>query len=40
MLCDERERAREFLRTIQRELESLLDQQAILVIEREISRLE
>jgi hypothetical protein len=40
MLCDDRERAREFLHGIQQELESLLDQQAILIIEREISRLE
>jgi len=38
MLSDEPTRAREFLRTIQRELESTLDQQEILVIEREVSR--
>jgi hypothetical protein len=39
MLTDERDRAREFLGSIQRELESTLDQQEILVIERQVQRL-
>jgi hypothetical protein len=40
MLSDDRDRAREFLRALQRELETALDQQEILVIEREVVRLE
>jgi hypothetical protein len=39
MLADEPTRAREFLRTIQRELASTLEQQEILVIERTVSRI-
>lgn len=40
MLSDDRAQAREFLRTIQRELEAELQQREILVIEREVSRLQ
>jgi hypothetical protein len=39
MLSDERDRAREFLRAMQRELELGLNQKEILIIEREVARL-
>jgi hypothetical protein len=39
MLSDERDQAREFLRALQRELQTALDQQEILIIEREVTRL-
>lgn len=39
MLSDDPTRAREFVKTIQRELEATLEQQEILVIEREVSRI-
>jgi hypothetical protein len=39
MLSDEPARAREFLRAVQQELEATLDQEEILVIEREVHRL-
>jgi hypothetical protein len=39
MLSDERDRAREFLRAVQQDLQSALSQKEILVIERQVSRL-
>ena len=40
MLSDEPDRARKFLRAIQHELASVLDQEEILIIEREVARLD